>query len=73
LQIRQQVLQSRYRQGMLKFKDFEFKIPDGVKKPCVNVSGGVDSALALYLTVSALDKYNAEITVLTLCHPNKKH
>jgi len=58
---------------MLKFKDFEFKIPDGVKKPCVNVSGGVDSALALYLTVSALDKYNAEITVLTLCHPNKKH
>ena len=58
---------------MLKFKDFVFEIPKGVKKPCVNVSGGVDSALALYLTVLALDKYNVDITVLTLCHPNKKH
>ena len=58
---------------MIKFKDFVFEIPDGVKKPCVNVSGGVDSALALYLTVLALDKYNVDITVLTLCHSNKKH
>lgn len=58
---------------MLKFDDFTFEIPEGVKKPCVNVSGGVDSALALYLTVLELDKYNGEITVLTLCHPNKNH
>lgn len=53
----------------------EISIPDNVCKPCVNVSGGADSALMLYMLVEYGKTHNRdfEITVLTNSRSTTRH